>query len=266
MAQTRLSRASECSHGMFAAKARSAFSGTMRGVTSARVLAALTRPEGAARRYVVDDGRPVTCAQRSVLGAPAPCPADVTTEAPGRYDRRWASTAGVRDTHDILVVGAGIMGLNIAYQLRLRLPEARITVLEAASGLGEGSTGSSSAILRAFYSLDPMMQYSVHGSRVYRELWQEYTQLPSSDIAGHFNPVPHLWFMHKTRDETVRDHERLAAFGIGSSVLSADDITHRWGGHVNPCNQLFNQGDTDHECGSLADEAFLCEDETGYCG
>jgi len=41
------------------------------------------------------------------------------------------------------VVGAGIMGLNIAYQLRRRDPHAKIVVLEQAPALGFGSSGYS---------------------------------------------------------------------------------------------------------------------------
>ena len=44
-------------------------------------------------------------------------------------------------TSDVIVVGAGIMGLNIAYQLRRRDPNLSIRVLERAASLGAGSTG-----------------------------------------------------------------------------------------------------------------------------
>ena len=42
---------------------------------------------------------------------------------------------------EVVIVGAGIMGLNIAFQLRRRDPSLSITVFERAAALGAGSTG-----------------------------------------------------------------------------------------------------------------------------
>ena len=49
------------------------------------------------------------------------------------------------------------MGLNIAYQLRRRDPAMKITVLERASALGNGSSGYSTGFQRAYYSFDETM-------------------------------------------------------------------------------------------------------------
>ena len=53
-----------------------------------------------------------------------------------------------RETADIVVVGAGVIGLSIAYQTALR-SDQRIVVLEKAANVGEGSTGASRATLMA---------------------------------------------------------------------------------------------------------------------
>jgi glycine/D-amino acid oxidase-like deaminating enzyme len=50
------------------------------------------------------------------------------------------------ETADIVVVGAGIIGSSIAYQLARRTSD-RIVVLDKGAGPSEGSTDASSAIV-----------------------------------------------------------------------------------------------------------------------
>jgi sarcosine oxidase subunit beta len=65
---------------------------------------------------------------------------------------------------DVIVVGAGIIGLSTAYQLARR-GAGRILVLETGAGLGEGSTGASSAVCRFKYSHDEVVQLARDGIR-----------------------------------------------------------------------------------------------------
>ena len=50
-----------------------------------------------------------------------------------------------------MVVGAGIIGSSIAYQIARRSPQ-RVVVLEKGAGVAEGSTGASSSIVRCKYT------------------------------------------------------------------------------------------------------------------
>ncbi len=53
---------------------------------------------------------------------------------------------------DYLVIGAGIIGLNIAIELKQKFPDAKIVVIEKESEVGEHSSGRNSGVLHAgFY-------------------------------------------------------------------------------------------------------------------
>ena len=54
------------------------------------------------------------------------------------------------DTHDVVVVGAGVIGSSIAFELAR--DGYRVTVVDKAGGVGHGSTSASSAIVRFNYS------------------------------------------------------------------------------------------------------------------
>ena len=79
---------------------------------------------------------------------------------------------GSTSQYDIVIIGAGIIGLNTALQLTRRT-SASIAVLEKSNSLGAGSTGASSAICRHRYSLDETVLLAKHGIDAYRN-WQEY--------------------------------------------------------------------------------------------
>ncbi len=57
---------------------------------------------------------------------------------------------GVRATADVVVVGAGVLGCSVAYELARR--GLAVCVVDRGSGPGQGSTSASSAIIRFNYS------------------------------------------------------------------------------------------------------------------
>ena len=68
------------------------------------------------------------------------------------------------------------MGLNTAFQIARRSPNLKIAVFEKDRGVGGGSTGQSSGILRRFYSLDPMVRFAVNGYQIYQN-WPDYLKI-----------------------------------------------------------------------------------------
>ena len=86
-------------------------------------------------------------------------------------------------SYDVVIAGAGIIGLSIAWQLARR-SALSIAVLEKGAGVGEGSTGASSSICRTRYSIDETLLLARDGIHACplagRRPWREQ----ASDAAG----------------------------------------------------------------------------------
>lgn len=67
-------------------------------------------------------------------------------------------SASVKNTADFIIIGAGIIGLNIARELKRRYPDCQIIVLEKESQEGEHASGRNSGVLHAgfYYTKDSL--------------------------------------------------------------------------------------------------------------
>lgn len=133
-------------------------------------------------------------------------------------------------THDVVIVGAGIIGLSLAWQLARR-SDLRIAVLEKAVGIGEGSTGASSAICRTRYSIDETLLLARDGIHAYRN-WQAFTGLTESAATFHQDGV--LWMPGSDPEWADTEQRRMQSFGIASEVLDGADVAERFPA-LNPC-------------------------------
>ena len=133
--------------------------------------------------------------------------------------RGMATAAG--GGSDVVICGGGIMGLNIAYQLKLRDPSVGVTVLERANALGHGSSGWSTGFMRAFYSFDEQMELALDGISAYKN-WGEYTRL--KETRAYFTETGALWMLGKTQCANEAMKERLMRFGVESEVLDAQGL------------------------------------------
>lgn len=59
------------------------------------------------------------------------------------------------ETTDVLIVGAGIIGLTIAREIRLRWPDQRVTILEKEADVALHASGRNSGVLHAGFYYDP---------------------------------------------------------------------------------------------------------------
>ena len=78
---------------------------------------------------------------------------------------------------DLVVVGAGILGLAVARELRRRRPDRELTVLEAAPQVGSGQTGANSGVIHAgiYYAPGSLKaRMCVAGARLMYEYCEEH--------------------------------------------------------------------------------------------
>ena len=160
--------------------------------------------------------------------------------------------------YDIVIVGAGIIGLSIAWQLARR-SGLKIVVLEKGAGVGEGSTGASSAICRYRYSLDEVVYLARDGINAYRN-WSAYTGL--QEPRATFQEEGVLWMPGTDTSWAAIEHQRMNALGITTEVLDDKAIRERFPA-LNPCALApdFETGEP-HECQAGSQNFF--EPEGGY--
>jgi glycine/D-amino acid oxidase-like deaminating enzyme len=134
------------------------------------------------------------------------------------------------DSADIVIVGAGIIGLCTALQLKRRT-DAKIIVLEKGSGPGEGSTGASSAVCRFKYTRPETVNLARDGIAAYQN-WPEFVGLKSP--LAQFHRLGVLWFSDGRADWPAKEVERLASHGIRAAVLDDHELKARFPA-LNPC-------------------------------
>ena len=163
-----------------------------------------------------------------------------------------------RDTADIAIVGGGIMGVSIAYQVARR-SDSRVVVLEKGTGLGEGSTGGSAAITRQRYSQAEQIRLSRDSNAVFRN-WAAYTGLEPPRAEYRMSGV--LWILGDTSAELELDRDRMRAEGVDAVVIGPEELRERFPA-LSACQEPFDlTGATEHE--HRDGEAFLLEQDSGY--
>ncbi len=160
--------------------------------------------------------------------------------------------------YDIVIIGAGIIGLSIAWQLARR-SKLKIAVLEKGTGVGEGSTGASSAVCRFRYSLNEMLTLAQDGIKAYRD-WQSYTGL--GETRARFQQEGVLWMPGSDTEWADTEHKRMTEFGIPTEVLDDSDLQKRFPA-LNNCTLVpdLETGES-HAC--VGNSRNLLELEGGY--
>ncbi|CAN0486377.1 unnamed protein product, partial [Discosporangium mesarthrocarpum] len=160
---------------------------------------------------------------------------------------------------DVIVVGAGIIGLSTAWQLHRRGVK-HILVLEKGAGIGEGSTGASSAVCRHRYSADPMIRLARTGIDAYRG-WREFTGLKTPKAEFQNDRV--LWLTGSDGGWAQREHARLGELGIATDVLDRQTLAEAFPA-INSCTAPVSLDDPDSHACSSADAHHLLELDGGY--
>lgn len=126
---------------------------------------------------------------------------------------------------DVVIIGGGVMGLSVAYQLKRRKADLGVMVFERHSSLGFGSSGYSTGFQRAFYSLDETMRLALDGIHAHKN-WTHYLRDP--EARAYFTTTGALWMMGASRSKNERMQKRLARFGVKSDILDEQDLCQRF--------------------------------------
>lgn len=157
----------------------------------------------------------------------------------------------------VIVVGAGIIGASIAYQLARHGVD--VIALDKGVGPAEGSTGASSSICRCRYTFPEVVRLAFHGQEAYGN-WAEFTGL--TETRSGLNRVGVLWMMGESADKVATDTEKLRSQGVEAEHLGPDDVTRLFPALSTCCEPIDLTGETEHEC--QPGEAFLYEPRGGY--
>jgi len=125
---------------------------------------------------------------------------------------------------DVVIIGAGIIGLSTAWQLARR-SQLKVVVLEKGAAVGEGSTGASSAVCRHRYTLENMVYLARDGILAYRH-WQDFTQL--AEPRAEFQNDGVLWMPGSDLEWAEFEHARMSAMGIRTALLDDTELQARY--------------------------------------
>ena len=126
-----------------------------------------------------------------------------------------------QNTCDVTVVGAGVFGAWIAYQLR-RSGKHVILIDAHGPGHSRSSSGGESRIIRMGYGADEI--YARSAQRALR-LWQEFFARINE---AHFRQTGVLWLAHEEDPYPVKCGETLQRVGIPFEKLTTSDVHQRF--------------------------------------
>jgi len=167
-----------------------------------------------------------------------------------------------KDSYDVVIVGAGAMGLASAYHLILTRPDLSVLVAEARSRPGEGSMGASNAMVRDVFSSWDNHLLAKSAISFYRRLMDEHEELrtpsPLLDLYGY------LWLLPESHREEYYSIVSHSGGSIDAKPVTLDRLRSCPGLDVSPTK--WYEGDAadppdpitgglfGRDCGALAPE------------
>ena len=158
---------------------------------------------------------------------------------------------------EVVVVGAGIIGASIAFQLARH--GLSVTAVDKGAGPAEGSTGASSSICRCRYTHPEVVRLAYHGQEAYGH-WRDFTGLV--ETRSGLQRVGVLWMMGESAEKVEGDAAKLRSQGVEARGLGPDEVTREFPS-ISTCAVPFDMtGAIEHVC--APGEAFLYESQGGY--
>jgi glycine/D-amino acid oxidase-like deaminating enzyme len=159
---------------------------------------------------------------------------------------------------EVVVVGSGIIGASIAYQLA-RHGVRSVIALDKGAGPSEGSTGASSSIIRCKYTNPQVVRLAYHGQVSFGN-WSEFTGIhePRSGL----QKLGVLWMMGESVPHVAADAAMLASQGVSARAIGPGEVGSMFPA-LSLCGVALDFEDPDsHEC--APGEAFLFETDGGH--
>ncbi len=133
--------------------------------------------------------------------------------------RTFLRHSGVKPRYDVVVIGGGVNGLSLAYNLAASHGITNVAVFERAY-IGSGGSGRNTQVVRANYNTPETVPLYKRSLEIWRTLSAEL------DLNILFSTQGELDLCH-TRDslEIERDKSLLnRAYGVHTDVLTVDDV------------------------------------------
>ncbi|HEX8306341.1 MAG TPA: FAD-dependent oxidoreductase [Jatrophihabitans sp.] len=131
---------------------------------------------------------------------------------------------GAPATADVVVIGAGILGSAIAFELAR--DGRQVTVVDQGSTAGAGSTMDSSAIIRCHYTA-PAAVAAARDCYFDWIDWPAYTEYDDPDGTFRYRPTGAL-VLDPVTENLDQILDRLAAAGIAAERLGPDQVEERF--------------------------------------
>ncbi|MFP3950870.1 MAG: NAD(P)/FAD-dependent oxidoreductase [Candidatus Bathyarchaeia archaeon] len=122
---------------------------------------------------------------------------------------------------DVLVIGAGLLGLSSAYHIQRGNPGKRIVVIEMNPGPGQGNTAKSNACFRNVFTSET--NYLLSNSTID---WFKHLQRDGDDI--YLSWIGYLWlYSERQYSELEGAFRAMEARGIDFSVLNREEVREK---------------------------------------
>ena len=141
----------------------------------------------------------------------------------GLFRRRtFLRRTDIAPSYDVVIIGGGVNGLAIAYNLAARHGVRNIAVFERAY-IGSGASGRNTQVLRANYNTPETVPLYKASLGIWRTLSQELDFNIQFSTQGELDLV-HSW----DALDTERDKALLnAAYGVETLILTPDEVLER---------------------------------------
>ncbi len=163
---------------------------------------------------------------------------------------------GTASEYDAIIVGAGVIGCAVAYELARR--GWRTLNLDKGAGAGYGSTSSSGSIIRFSYSTTAGVMMAWEGMHYWRN-WEQYLEVPDENGLARFiqcgmatlsvGPGDHSERVKPLWDDIGVPYEEWTAADLADRYPSLD--LGRYGPPISPTDEAFWEPATGQLAGAL---------------